>query len=985
MKRFGIDYHRDSMPLDLWRKVIAATLDFGMALDRGGAPAPEDFASGYPDIPSDVLTPQLERMQQEFQADQVPQRLLVSSSPSVFTERYTVMELLRSGGMGDIYLGFDKECRRPVAIKKIRKDLMGNREARFRFHAEAELTAGLEHPGIIPIYGRGVDADGREFYVMRLIAGDGSGTLADAIRRFHAVHGEYSQAHPRLNGQRLDELRDLLRRLKQVADAVAYAHSEGIVHRDLKPSNILCGVFGETWIGDWGLARHFIKSDRMEGGETYSLEDTQSLERQNDFPPATTGIGTPGYSAPELTQGGLQVWLPGVDIYSLGAILSCILHGSPAAPGHWPDDRSIQVPGRLSLQAICDKAMADDPAVRYQTAEGFRDDLQRWVVGDPVTARREGLWERSLQWPRRRPLAATALASTSLIVVALGSFFLWVQSRQRKILELQTTQLGQALADAAKLVQENRIAKLDAEKSRGIAELKREDAERHRRIAEKREALAFDGMFRFQNLLISNHQVFRNPGLSRLHDRLRKDSKDILENLLSETEVEGFPTEETISGLSAITHSIVGMESLLQEYDEASRLIDRACDWMAKFTDRKNLPLRTRQVLLFRLLELKSLQGSHWMRLGDFERCKQPLHEAIALMEEIDESLLSDEEQLAAYTANVKAISALSMHYYYAGDQATAKKLQKDAIDRLRSGEPQSYHDAMTRVQVHFNKAILAERDSDPETALTELEMASVAAEQALARIGETPGGIRFEGADFQPTEELLQTRAQLVLDRARLLLAEKDDRSAYEVLSRFREKELNILLKMPQDQAALDSYQRVSTFLQSIQGYREGYAPAKQTSKEWIRLARFLQEQFPDSPSIWMFLIQAVHIGGHLDQQFQQPDAAIESYREGMRLCDAAFQRQIRTSNFVYQKLELELHVFCMQVDQLPLAEIAPIWERATQLAEELLATYGDQGPQVQLARKQLMMGLTAMKEAGYQAEMEKWEAELRQKMLLP
>jgi serine/threonine protein kinase len=245
-------------------------------------------------------------MQQEFQADQVPQRLLVSSSPSVFTERYTVMELLRSGGMGDIYLGFDKECRRPVAIKKIRKDLMGNREARFRFHAEAELTAGLEHPGIIPIYGRGVDADGREFYVMRLIAGDGSGTLADAIRRFHAVHGEYSQAHPRLNGQRLDELRDLLRRLKQVADAVAYAHSEGIVHRDLKPSNILCGVFGETWIGDWGLARHFIKFDRMEGGETYSLEDTQSSERQNDFPPATTGIGTPGYSAPELTQGGLS-------------------------------------------------------------------------------------------------------------------------------------------------------------------------------------------------------------------------------------------------------------------------------------------------------------------------------------------------------------------------------------------------------------------------------------------------------------------------------------------------------------------------------------------------------------------------------------------------------------------------------------------------------------------------------------------------------
>jgi exonuclease VII small subunit len=470
-----------------------------------------------------------------------------------------------------------------------------------------------------------------------------------------------------------------------------------------------------------------------------------------------------------------------------------------------------------------------------------------------------------------------------------------------------------------------------------------------------------------------------------LSDQLRKDSKDILEKFLSETEVEGIPTEETISGIAAITHCIVGMEAFLQENDEASRLIDRACDWMSKFTDRRNLPQRTKQVLLLRLLELKSLQGSHWMRLGEFETCKQPLNEAITLMEKIDEKLLSDEEQLAAYTANVKAISALSMHHYYAGDRVTAKKLQKDAIARLRTGEPQSYHDAMTRVQVHFNKAILAERERDPETALTELDLASVAAEQALVRIGETPGGIRFEGADFRPTEELVQTRAQLVLDRARLLLAKKDDRSAYDVLSRFREKELAILLKMPQDPAALDSYQRVSTFLQSIQGQREGYAAAKQTSQESIRLARSLQEQFPDSAPNWMFLIQSVHIAGHLDQQFQQREAALESYHEGIRICDAAFQRQIRSSNFIYQNLELEMHVFQLQVDQLPLEEIRSIWSRATQLAEELLMAEGDRGPKVGLATKQLMKGLESMRAAGYQKQAVEWESELKEKGLWP
>ncbi|MFO0067182.1 MAG: serine/threonine-protein kinase, partial [Pirellulaceae bacterium] len=370
------------------------------------------------------------------------------------------------------------------------------------------LTASLEHPGIIPIYGRGVDEEGREFYVMRLITGEGSGTLSDAIGLLHGIHHDSDSEKCLSREQQVYQLREIVRRLKQVADAIAYAHSQGVVHRDLKPSNILCGVYGETWIGDWGLARRFQKS-ADEDRQTNSLQsECGAWDWATGLGNATTEIGTPGYAAPELEAGGMPEWLPGIDIFSLGAILSCVLHGHPPGGDAGLQERSLAIPGRTSLQAICDKAMARDPRQRYQSAEDFRSDLQNWSVGDPVSAHRENLWEQMIQWPRRRSLAAAALTSGLLILLASGSFFLWVQSSQKKLLEFQATQLGLALADSAKLLQETRDARLHAEKSREIAEREREEAKLQRKVAESRESLAFDSMLRFQDLVVSIHEVF---------------------------------------------------------------------------------------------------------------------------------------------------------------------------------------------------------------------------------------------------------------------------------------------------------------------------------------------------------------------------------------------------------------------------------------------------------------------------------------------
>src|SRR6202008_488922 len=150
-------------------------------------------------------------------------------------------------------VALDAELNREVALKQILDQHADDPTSRARFLREAEITGGLEHPGIVPVYGLGTYADGRPYYAMRLIRGD---SLKEAAERFYTDAALKSD-----DGRRSLELRKLLRRFTDVCDAIDYAHSRGVLHRDLKPGNIIVGKHGEPLVVDWGLAKARGRAD----------------------------------------------------------------------------------------------------------------------------------------------------------------------------------------------------------------------------------------------------------------------------------------------------------------------------------------------------------------------------------------------------------------------------------------------------------------------------------------------------------------------------------------------------------------------------------------------------------------------------------------------------------------------------------------------------------------------------------------------------
>src|SRR5580658_4714142 len=207
-------------------------------------------------------------------------------------QRFRLLRPHARGGLGEVFVALDCELHREVALKQILDKHADDPVSRQRFVLEAEVTGGLEHPGIVPVYGLGIYGSGRPYYAMRFIRGD---TLKEAIERYHA------DAAAGDGDRRSLELRRLLRRFLDVCNAIDYAHSRGVLHRDIKPGNIVLGRHGETLVVDWGLAKATGKAEP--GAEERTLMPSSASGSAETLP--GSALGTPAYMSPEQARGDL--------------------------------------------------------------------------------------------------------------------------------------------------------------------------------------------------------------------------------------------------------------------------------------------------------------------------------------------------------------------------------------------------------------------------------------------------------------------------------------------------------------------------------------------------------------------------------------------------------------------------------------------------------------------------------------------------------
>jgi len=390
----------------------------------GDHPDREEFLRRFPNHRREIVQEfawMEDTLAQEERTSEIPSE---SVEPLISTQAITTLRKLRdvaAGGLGQVSLARDVELRRKVALKEIRPKYAEHPECKSRFLLEAEITGRLEHPGIVPVYSVGKYVDGRPYYAMRYIRGE---ELDKAIKRFHSP--EFSAALP---GEWTLELQKLLRRFLDICNVVHYAHSRGILHRDLKPSNIMLGRYGETLVIDWGLAKVVDAEERRPSTEESIL--IPSPESGSSVTRMGSAIGTPAYMSPEQAAGDLDRLGPQSDIYSLGAILYFLLTGEPAFTsgrdimervkrGDFRPPCEIKPSTPRPLEAVCLKAMSENPEDRYFSPKALAKDVENWLADEPVSVHRETKSERIARWMRHHRVGVqSGIASLAAITIVL--------------------------------------------------------------------------------------------------------------------------------------------------------------------------------------------------------------------------------------------------------------------------------------------------------------------------------------------------------------------------------------------------------------------------------------------------------------------------------------------------------------------------------------------------------------------------------------
>lgn len=333
------------------------------------------------------------------------------------------------GGQGVVYAATQRSTKRQVAIKLLLDGAYASESARRRFEREIDLVATLQHPNIVRLYDSGTTAEGYPFYVMEYVEGVsldallGVGGAADVDVDARGAAGTTPVAGA---GAPLASLRATVTMFVKICQAVSYAHQRGVIHRDLKPGNIRVDPAGEPHVLDFGLAKS-------------ATPNRTQMSVEGSF------TGSLPWASPEQVEGIPSRIDLRTDVYSLGVLLYQALTGAFPYPLNVPFNEAIQSirqspPARPSqrrpevddeLETIVLKSLAKEPERRYQSAGELARDLQRYLAGEPIEAKRDSAWYQVKKTLHRYRLLA-GVACTFLILavgVAISTSVLYTRAR----------------------------------------------------------------------------------------------------------------------------------------------------------------------------------------------------------------------------------------------------------------------------------------------------------------------------------------------------------------------------------------------------------------------------------------------------------------------------------------------------------------------------------------------------------------------------
>ena len=399
----------------------------GQAAGKDSRPRPVDEVTLPPESVTRLDAPTLDSVA-------TPQRDPRAGAMIRYFGDYELLEEIARGGMGVVYKARQVKLNRVVAIKMILSGQLASKEDVQRFYTEAEAAAGLDHPGIVPIFEVG-EHEGQHYFSMGFVDGESlSSRLSDG------------PLPPR-------EAAELIRK---VAEAVQYAHDQGVIHRDLKPANVLLKESRESKVESRGQEQSASSGSRLSALGSVPMVTDFGLAKKLKGDSNLTGtgqiLGTPSYMPPEQAAGRLSDVRETADVYSLGAILYATMTGRPPFQADNPLDTLMQVLERepvaprtlnpkvpLDLETICLKCLEKDRRRRYESARDLGEELQRFLDGKAILARPISRPARVWRWCKRNPVVAGLLATVALLLVAgtvVSSYFA-IESSARATAEVK--------------------------------------------------------------------------------------------------------------------------------------------------------------------------------------------------------------------------------------------------------------------------------------------------------------------------------------------------------------------------------------------------------------------------------------------------------------------------------------------------------------------------------------------------------------------